>query len=282
MRKSRGIGIGLRRGIAYFVLGVLSLLCLIWFYILFINATRSNAELTRGFRLLPSSHLLENWSKLLHGTLPVWNGLFNSLYVALLSAALCTYFSTMTAYAIHAYDFRLKKFMFTFILMIMMIPEQVMALGFVQLVGRMKLMDSFLPLILPKIAVPVSFFYMKQYMESVLPMSLVEAARIDGAGELHIFNRIVLPLMKPAVAVQAIFAFVQSWNNYFIPALLLHADKKKTLPVLIAQLRAADWLKFDMGQVYVMIAFSIFPVIVVYLLLSRYIVGGVTMGGVKG
>ncbi|MGP1588423.1 MAG: carbohydrate ABC transporter permease [Oribacterium sp.] len=282
MRKSRGIGIGLRRGIAYFVLGVLSLLCLIWFYILFINATRSNAELTRGFRLLPSSHLLENWSKLLHGTLPVWNGLFNSLYVALLSAALCTYFSTMTAYAIHAYDFRLKKIMFTFILMIMMIPEQVMALGFVQLVGRMKLMDSFLPLILPKIAVPVSFFYMKQYMESVLPMSLVEAARIDGAGELHIFNRIVLPLMKPAVAVQAIFAFVQSWNNYFIPALLLHADKKKTLPVLIAQLRAADWLKFDMGQVYVMIAFSIFPVIVVYLLLSCYIVGGVTMGGVKG
>lgn len=92
--------------------------------------------------------------------------------------------------------------------LILMIPEQVMALGFVQLVGRMKRMESFLPLILPKIDVPVSFFYMKQYMESVLSLSLVEAARINGAGELHIFNRIVLPLMKPAVAVQAIFAFV--------------------------------------------------------------------------
>ena len=88
--------------------------------------------------------------------------------------------------------------------------------------------------------------------------------------------------MKPAIAVQAIFCFVTSWNNYFTPALVLHTDSKKTLPILIAQLRSADWLKFDMGQVYVMIAFSIFPVVVVYLLLSRYIVGGVTLGGVKG
>lgn len=282
MNKSKGIGLKTRRVISYLVLLLLAVLCLIWFYILFINATRSNAELTKGFQLLPSTHLLENWTNLLHGTLPVWHGLFNSLIVASCSAGLCVYFSAMTAYAIHAYDFCFKNFIFTFILMVMMIPTQVTALGFVQLVGKMKLMDSFIPLILPKIAAPITFFYMKQYMDSVLPMSLVEAARIDGAGELKTFNRIVLPLMKPAIAVQAIFSFVESWNNYFIPALLLHVDKKKTLPVLIAQLRAADWLKFDMGQVYVMIAFSIFPVILVYLLLSRYIVGGVTMGGVKG
>jgi multiple sugar transport system permease protein len=123
---------------------------------------------------------------------------------------------------------------------------------------------------------------MKQYMDSTLPLSLIEAARIDGSGEFRTFNSIVIPIMKPAIAVQAIFTFVSSWNNYFTPALVLHTDTKKTLPILIAQLRAADWLKFDMGQVYVMIAFSIFPVIVVYLLLSRYIVGGVTLGGVKG
>ena len=88
--------------------------------------------------------------------------------------------------------------------------------------------------------------------------------------------------MKPAIAVQAIFTFVSSWNNYFIPALILHDDSKKTLPILIAQLRAADWLKFDMGQVYIMIAFSIFPVIVVYLILSKHIVQGVALGSVKG
>ena len=142
-------------------------------------------------------------------------------------------------------------------------------------------MDNYIPLIIPAIAAPATFFYMKQYMDSVLSMSLVEAARIDGAGELKIFNRIALPLMKPAIAVQAIFGFVANWNNYFTPALVLKEEELKTLPVLIAELRNADFMKFDMGIVYMTIAFSIFPVIIVYLLLSKNIVGGVTLGGVK-
>jgi len=271
-----------RRAVAYIVLIIISFLCLIWFYVLFINATRSNSELGRGFTVIPGSHLMENLTNLFQGTLPVVRGMLNSLLVAGLSALLSTYFSTMTAYAIHAYEFRLKKAIFTFILMIMMIPTQVSALGFVRLMQRMNLTDSFIPLIVPTIAAPVTFFYMKQYMESNLPFALLEAARIDGAGEFNIFNTVVLPLMKPAIAVQAIFTFVSSWNNYFTPALILKKDNMKTLPILIAQLRAADWLKFDMGQVYAMIAFSIFPVIVVYLLLSKYIVGGVAAGSVKG
>ncbi len=278
---SKGMNIHMRRGIAYTILILISFFCLFWFYILFINATRSNGELQSGFTLIPSSHLFENWKNLVAGTIPVWEGLFNSLIVSAFSAILSVYFSTMTAYAIHAYDFKLKKYIYPFILMVMMIPSQVTALGFVNLVSGMGLEDSFIPLIVPSIAAPVTFFYMKQYMESTLPLSLIEAARIDGSGEFHTFNRIVFPLMKPAVAVQMIFAFVSSWNNYFIPALILHDDKKKTLPILIAQLRSADWLKFDMGQVYVMIAFSIFPVIIVYLILSKHIVQGVALGGVK-
>ena len=188
----------------------------------------------------------------------------------------------MTAYAIHAYEFRLKKYIYPFILMIMMIPTQVTALGFVELVTNLKLVNTFIPLVVNTIASPVTFFYMKQYMESTLPLALIEAARIDGSGEFNTFNRIVIPMMKPAIAVQAIFSFVTSWNNYFVPALILKKDSVKTLPILIAQLRAADWLKFDMGQVYVMIAFSIFPVIIVYLFLSRYIVQGIALGSVKG
>ena len=244
----------------------MSFLCLFWFYILFVNATRSKGELTQGFTLLPSTHLIQNWKGVMAGTLPVVRGMINSLVVATCSAVLCTYFSTMTAYAILA---------------IMTIPTQVTALGFIQLVADMKLEDNFIPLIIPAIAAPATFFYMKQYMESALPLSLVEAARIDGSGEFRTFNSIVLPLMKPAIAVQAIFTFVANWNNYFTPALVLHDDKMKTLPILIAQLRSADFLKFDMGQVYVTIAFSIFPVIIVYLFLSKYIVQGVAMGSVK-
>lgn len=281
-KKQKGMSIHARRSVAYIVLVMISFFCLFWFYVLFINATRSNGELQKGFTLIPSTNLLTNWKNLVSGTLPIWSGMLNSLIVSACSAVLCVYFSTMTAYAIHAYEFKLKKFIYPFILMIMMIPTQVTALGFVKLVSNMGLEDSLIPLIVPSIASPVVFFYIKQYMESSLPLSLIEAARIDGSGEFKTFNAIVLPLMKPAIAVQAIFTFVSSWNNYFTPALILHNDKKKTLPILIAQLRSADWLKFDMGQVYVMIAFSIFPVIIVYLILSKHIVQGVALGSVKG
>lgn len=270
-----------RRTVAYIVLSLISFLCLVWFYVLFINTTRSNGQLKAGFQAYPSAYLVKNLHNLFHGATPVVRGMLNSLMIACSNALLCVYFSTMTAYAIHAYEFKGKKAIFTFILAIMMIPTQVTALGFIQLMGKMHLTNTFLPLILPGIASPITFFYMKQYMASNLPGSLLEAARIDGAGEFKIFNTIVLPLMKPAVAVQAIFAFVASWNNYFTPALILSDKMKKTLPILIAELRNADWKTFDMGQVYAMIAFAIFPVIIVYLLLSRYIVGGVTAGGVK-
>jgi multiple sugar transport system permease protein len=281
-KKQSGGGIHARRLVAYIVLILISFLCLFWFYVLFINATRSNSELSAGFTAIPSNHFIENWVNLKNGTLPIIRGMFNSLIIAVLTATLATYFSTMTAYAIHAYDFKGKKFIFTFILMIMMIPTQVTALGFINLLNKMGLMDSYIPLIVPAIAAPAVFFYMKQYMDSTLPMSLLEAARIDGAGELKTFNTIALPMMKPAIAVQAIFSFVGNWNNYFTPALILKEENMKTLPVLIAELRGADFLKFDMGIVYMTIAFSIFPVIIIYLILSKNIVGGMALGAVKG
>lgn len=280
-KKQKAPSVKARRVIAYVVLILLSFLCLIWFYILFINTTRSNGELKAGFTPIPSRYLIKNMHNLFHGPTPVIRGMLNSLLVAALSALLTTYFSTLTAYAIHAYDFVGKKVIFTFILAIMMIPTQVTALGFIKLMNTMKMTDTYLPLILPSIASPVTFFYMKQYMDSNLPTPLIEAARMDGGKEFTIFNTIVLPLMKPAIAVQAIFAFVASWNNYFMPNLIIDSKMKKTLPIMLAELRNSDWKTFDMGQVYAMITFAILPVIVVYLLLSKYIVGGVTAGGVK-
>lgn len=232
--------------------------------------------------MIPSKYAAQNFKNIIHGHQPIFTGLLNSFIVAACTAFLCTYFSTVTAFAIYAYDFKLKKVIFTFILAIMMIPTQVTALGFVQLVDKMGLMDSFIPLIVPAIASPVVFFYMKQSMDAGLPKELLESARIDGAGEFRIFNQIALPLMKPSIAVQAIFSFVSSWNNYFTPALILKKDNKKTLPILIALLRGADFLKFDMGQVYMFIACSILPVIIVYLCLAKNIVAGMTSGAVKG
>ena len=272
-----------RRAAAYTVLGLLCCLCLFFFYILLINATRTHFEIQRGFSLLPGRSLLTNLKSVLaNANIPVLSGIRNSLLVSALSALLSVYFSALTAYGIHAYDFKFKKLAFTFILLIMMMPTQVSALGFVRLITKMGMADTLAPLFLPSIAAPVVFYFMLQYMEGNLPMEIVEAARIDGSGEFSTFNRIVLPILKPALAVQAIFTFVNTWNNYFTPALVLSSSGKKTLPILIAQLRSADFLKFDMGQVYIMVAIAILPVIAVYLCLSKFLVRGVALGGVTG
>lgn len=268
--------------LAYLVLIVLSFLCLFFFYILLVNATRSHADLQKGFSWLPGNYFFENLKNVANdGSFPMFKGIFNSLIVSSCSAALCTYFSALTAYGLYAYQFKLKKVAFTFIMAILVMPTQVTAMGFLRLMTNIGLYDSLLPLIIPSIASPAVFYFMYSYLESSLPLSLVEAARIDGSGEFMTFNRIVLPIMKPAVAVQAIFTFVGSWNNYFVPALIIQSKDKMTVPILIATLRGADYMNFDMGKIYMMITVAIVPIIIVYLLLSKYIIAGITLGGVK-
>ncbi|OON86870.1 sugar ABC transporter permease [Oribacterium sp. C9] len=267
---------------AYVLLTVLSFLCLFFFYILLINSTREHVDIQKGFSAIPGAAFIKNLTNVAHdANVPIFNGIVNSLIVSSFSAILSCYFSALTAYGLYAYDFRLKKAAFIFIMLILVMPTQVSALGFLRLITKMNMEDTFFPLILPSIAAPSVFYFMYSYMQSSLPMSLVEASRIDGASEFRTFNSIVLPVMKPAMAVQAIFAFVTSWNNYFIPALVLSTQKKKTLPILIASLRSADFLKFDMGKVYMLITIAIVPIIFVYILLSKFIVEGVTLGGVK-
>ena len=166
-------------------------------------------------------------------------------------------------------------------MLILVMPTQVSAMGFINLITKMGMINTLYPLIIPSVAAPAVFYFMYSYMQSSLPLDLVEAARMDGCSEIGTFNRIVIPIMKPALAVQAIFTFVTNWNNYFLPALILQDNSKRTLPILIASLRSADFLKFDMGKVYMLITIAIVPIIIVYIALSRYIVAGVALGGVK-
>lgn len=276
-KSSRGRSI-----LAHTVLILLSFMCLFFFYVLIINATRSHADLQKGFSALPGKYFFTNLKNVANdGSFPMFRGILNSLIVSGCSAALCTYFSALTAYGLYAYDFKAKKVAFTFIMAILVMPTQVTAMGFLKLVTNMGMYDSLLPLIIPSIASPAVFYFMYSYLKSSLPISLVEAARIDGSGEFKTFNHIVLPIMKPAIAVQAIFTFVGSWNNYFVPALIIQSKNKMTVPILIATLRGADYMNFDMGKIYMMITVAIVPIIIIYLLLSKYIIAGVTLGGVK-
>ncbi|MCI9319182.1 MAG: carbohydrate ABC transporter permease [Lachnospiraceae bacterium] len=273
----------LRTVFAHILLVFLSFLCLFFFYILFVNASRSHADLMKGFTALPGKYFFANLKSVANdGTFPMMRGILNSLIVSGSSAAICTYFSALTAYGLYAYDFKLKKVAFTFIMAILVMPTQVTAMGFLRLITKMGMYDSLLPMIIPSIASPAVFYFMYSYLESSLPLSLVEAARIDGSREFRTFNQIVLPIMKPAMAVQAIFTFVGSWNNYFVPALVIQSKDKMTVPILIALLRGADYMNQDMGKMYMMILVAIVPIIIVYLILSKYIIAGVTLGGVKG
>ena len=294
MRKQevkKGLGLHARRVIAYTVLIIISFFCLFWFYVLFINATRSNGELQAGFTAVPSTHLFDNWNNLLHGTLPVIKGLVNSLIISSLSAVLTVYFSTMTAYAIHAYDFRLKKYIYTFILAVMMIPTQVTALGFIRLMRSMNLMDSFIPLIVPAVAAPITFFYMKQYMESALPLSLIEAARIDGANDFVILFRIFMPVAKSTLAVMVLFYAVQHWNSWFNAMLFLRDKTQYPLQLILRQIliqndtadmtAGADYLVSETIQ-YATVVVATLPILCIYPFVQKYFVKGVMIGAIKG
>lgn len=272
---------------------IITVISLLPIYILVINATRtSNSIIQDGVTLLPGTNLIKNIQMLNDPTIQngsytntynVWIGYRNSLFISLSSAALTVFFSAMTAYGLTVYDFKFKNFCTTFILMVMMIPMQVVSTGFLQFMLQIKLYDNYIPLIIPAIAAPSTVFFMLQYMKSSFPLDIVEAARIDGCGEFRTFLQISLPIFKPAFAVQAIFAFVATWNNYYTPSMLLLSGKleQKTMPMMVAAILGNDKLT-DFGVNYLAVALSIIPVVVIYLVLSKFIVKGVALGAVKG
>lgn len=263
---------------------ILCFISIIPFLILFINATRTSEAIKAGLSLIPGGNLGENWVnfnlKQNGMQLTVFKAMINSFIIAVPATFLSVYFSTLTAYGIHVYDFKLKKAAWSFILAVMIVPGTISAIGFYRFMLKLNLLDTYWPLIVPSVAAPAIVFFMKQYMESTLSKELVEAARIDGSGEFHTFNVIAIPLMKPAVATQAIFAFVASWNNLFMPNMIITSDVKKTLPLFVQMLRS-DQFKTDYGVLYIGLAITILPIFVVYFILSKHIVAGVTLGGVK-
>ncbi len=304
--QSQSKNLTVKRFFCYLILILLAFISLFPFYIMIINATRSHMQIQLGFSALPGTSFWKNfvnltvdknttsefWKNVISKqafskivpyseNYPILHGMLNSIIIASLTAICTTYFSAMTAYGVYMYNFKGKGIVFKFILAVMMVPTQVSTLGFIRLLQRLNLMNNYISLIVPSIAAPVVFFYMYQSMEATLPFSIVEAARVDGCNEFRTFNEIVVPMMKPAIAVQAIFAFVNSWNNYFVPALIIDKKVLWTVPIVIANARNADYLQFDMGVIYILLCLAVVPLIVVYLFLSKYIIGGATAGSVK-
>lgn len=270
-----------RRFLIYVVSAALCLMSLFPFLVMFINATRDNYAIQQGLSLVPGSSLGKNMQTLRdRQNFDILRGMANSLQISSLSTLLALYFSTMTAYGLVVYRFKGRAAAFTFIMAVMMIPTQVSIVGFFTFMFKIGLTNTFWPLILPAAASPAIVFFMRQYMLAALPLEIVEAARIDGSSETRTFNTIALPLMKPALATQAIFAFIGSWNRLFEPTMILSSQSKYTMPMLVSLLRS-DRFRTDYGTVYLALSLTVLPLFIVYFLFAKHIVRGVALGGLK-
>ncbi|MGL6064458.1 MAG: carbohydrate ABC transporter permease [Fusobacteriaceae bacterium] len=264
----------------YIALALLVVICILPFYMVMINSTRSSLEIITGFSFVPGDSLMSNW-KQIKVYFDLFKGLRNSIFISVSVTLLSSYFSALTAYSFVVYNFKGKKIILGTILSLMMVPGQLGLIGFYELITAMGLVDSYLPLIIPAIASPFAVFFLRQYLISVLSMSIVEAARIDGASELQIFHKIVVPIMLPGIATNGIFTFIGSWNSYLLPLVILLSPEKFTLPLLMGYLKGAVDITLNMGASYLAIATSILPIMLAYIFFSKYIITSVSAGAVK-
>ena len=274
------MGYKIKKGILYILLILLAATCMFPFWMMIVNATRSGNDIVTVFTLIPSTHLKENWEQVFQ-FFNLFKGMWNSLIVSVPATLLCAYFSMMTAYGLAFYKFKGNKVIFGAILAFMMIPGQLSLIGFYQLCTKMHLVNSYIPLIIPAIAAPGTVFFLKQYTEASLSKSLIEAARIDGASELYSFHRIVIPVLSPAVATMGIMAFIGNWNNYLLPMIIINKNDKMTLPVMMATLKASTDINRNQGAIYLSVAISVIPILLVFAFFSKYIISSVSAGAVK-
>jgi len=231
-------------------------------------------------RLVKLPNIRFNWGVLTGRGFQIWQGFGNSAFISVTATILSIYFSAMTAYGLQVYRFKGRLLLWTVILIVIMLPSSLSIIGFYQFMSTLRMRDSYIPLIIPGIAAAGTILFLRQYMSSVLSTDLIDAARIDGANEYRIFNIIILPIMLPALAAQSIFTFVGSWNNFITPFILLSSEKKYTLPMLVQNLRGNIY-RAEYGAIYLGIAVSLLPIIIFYSFMSRFIISGLTMGGLK-
>lgn len=270
----------IKKAILYILLILLAAFCLFPFLLMMVNATRTGTDISTSFTLIPGKALKDNWNTVFD-YFNLFKGMWNSLLVAVPATLLTAYFSALTAYGLAMYKFKGNKVIFGAILVFMMIPGQLSLIGFYNLCTKLHMVNSYAPLIIPAIAAPGTVFFLRQYVLSVLPPSLIEAARIDGAGELYSFHRIVLPIMSPGIATMSIMCFIGNWNNYLLPMIILNKNSKFTLPVMMATLRASTNIQSEQGAIYLSVAISVIPILLVFCFCSKYIISSISAGSVK-
>jgi multiple sugar transport system permease protein len=263
----------------YIPLITLAILCIIPFYLMLIYSTHSNDEIASNFIFLPGSSLLENFDRMIKNV-NIGGGFLNSIFISVSSTFLTLYFGSLTAYGFSKFNFKGNKKIFTFLLATMMVPGQLSLIGSYSWMNTLHLLDSYAAIILPAASNAFTVFFLKQFIDSSIPNEILESARMDGSGEFRIYNKIILPMLVPALSALGIFSFIGSWNNFLSPLVLLFSDNKFPLPVVVAMIQG--YYSTDYGLLYLGVALSVLPIIIVFSIFSKKIMGGVAIGSVKG
>ena len=256
----------------------LTLLCAVPFLVVFINSSHSSLDIIKQFNLLPGDAVAENYTTM-QSLVDIWRGFVNSILITVPYTILTGYFGAMIAYGFAKFNFRFKNVLYAIVLVSMMLPSQLTIIGFYRLCLHLDMTNSYLPFIIPGIANATTVFFLRGIIEQSISDSMIEAPRIEGCSEFAIFNRIVLPCIMPGVATMCIFNFVASWNAYMGPLIILQDKTLYTMPVMISMIKGLYVTNY--GAMYLAIAISVIPFMLVFAFFSRYIIDGLTTGSEK-
>ena len=255
-----------------------AVLMLLPFYWLIIATTYPSREIFASPpNVLPGPAFFDNLSGLLSDTL-FGRAIGNSVLVASVYTLLGLVVCTAAGYAFAKFEFRGRGLLFGAVLITLALPSQVTLVPLFQIMVTLGWLDTYQALILPNLALPFGIFLMRQTMQAV-PDELLQAARVDGAGELRVFSRIVLPTVRPALAALAIFLFLAQWNEFVYPLVVLRTPESFTIPVSLASLQGIGTT--DYGQLMMGTFLSVLPILVLFLFLQRHFVAGILAGAVK-
>lgn len=267
--------------ISVVILVVLAFLFLFPLYWIVTGSVKDKADILikagQSVQWFPLAPTLENYTRLFKN--PALRWLFNSVFISAMSMALTCVTASLAGYVLAKKRFVGKAFVFSLFVCAMALPKQVILIPLLSLVKTLHITESPWAVIFPVVGWPFGVFLMKQFSETI-PGELLEAARIDGAGELRTFTSVVMPIVKPGLGALAIFTFINSWNEYPLQLVMLHETNVKTIALGIAGLQAE--MSTDYGLIMAGAALGAIPIILIFLMFQKYFTQGITMGAVKG
>lgn len=260
------------------ILIVMTLIMFFPLYIVFVMGTYYSEDIFKGLPILPSDYFLTNLKLVI--SKGYFSAYFNSITVSVVSVILSVLVSTMIGFALAKYNFKGKKFIFAFVMAIMMIPGQISMIGYMLEMRKLNLINTLLPLIFTWAAHPLGAFLMMQFISDGIPDELLESARLDSCSEPGIFFKIVIPCIKSGFVTLATLVFLWSWNNYVLPLILINKQELFTIPLMVNNLSNA--FRSDYGAIMCALGLSVLPMIVIFSLCSRTFIQGIAAGAVKG